>query len=48
VRLQRFKGGTWDYSLAAWLAFETGQKGTLGAAPHDAELPQASTMQVEQ
>jgi branched-chain amino acid transport system substrate-binding protein len=48
VRLQRFKGGTWDYSLAAWLAFETEQKGTLGAAPHDAELPRASTMQVEQ
>lgn len=36
VRLQRFKGETWEYSLAAWISFATKEaagEGAVGAAP---------------
>jgi hypothetical protein len=43
LRLQRFKGETWEYSLAAWLAFtpiEPAGEGAVRAAPGSAALPQ--------
>src|SRR5262249_34724869 len=43
VRLQRFRGETWEYSLLAWLAFtpaKTGKEDRLGDAPNAAVAPQ--------
>jgi len=48
-RLQRFKGETWEYSLAAWLAFtpmEPAGEGAVRAAPGSAALPQSGRVQV--
>jgi branched-chain amino acid transport system substrate-binding protein len=45
VRLQRFKGEMWEYSLAAWLAFQPKEKqgeGLVGSEPDETELPQSS------
>jgi branched-chain amino acid transport system substrate-binding protein len=47
VRLQRFRGETWEYSLAAWLAFtppEARREEGEIIAPNEAELPQADKM----
>jgi hypothetical protein len=49
VRLQRFKGETWEYSLAAWLAFTPMQpagEGTAGVTPSSAASPQADRVRV--
>jgi branched-chain amino acid transport system substrate-binding protein len=48
VRLQRFRGETWDYSLAAWLAFTPMQptaEGVVRAAPEIAASPQPDRVQ---
>jgi branched-chain amino acid transport system substrate-binding protein len=44
VRLQRFRGDTWEYSLLAWLAFtptKTEREGHVGDAPNAAASPQS-------
>jgi branched-chain amino acid transport system substrate-binding protein len=46
VRLQRFKGETWEYSLAAWLSFATKEAAGegAGAASKTPALPQVKQM----
>ena len=39
IRLQRFIGDRWDYSLAAWLAFSPAQAPGPSASPKDAIAP---------
>ena len=48
VRLQRFRGETWDYSLAGWLAFtpmQPADEGVVHAAPEIAASPRSDRVQ---